>query len=185
MAFDQEKELNKRMDGALDMLHKEFIGLRTGRANPALLENIQVEAYGGHMHLKELAGVSVPEPRILAVTIWDESIVKAVEKAISDANMGLNPNVSGNVIRVTLPELTEERRKELTKVAGKYAEQARIAVRNVRRDGIEHLRKQEKANEIGQDELHKGQDAIQKLTDSHIAKIDAALAEKEKDIMQV
>ncbi|MFK7866133.1 MAG: ribosome recycling factor [Alphaproteobacteria bacterium] len=185
MSFQGDKDLKKRMDGATEALQKEFSGLRTGRASPALLESVQVEAYGGHMPLKELAGVNVPEPRMLSVNVWDQGLVKAVEKAISDANLGLNPMSEGNVIRVTLPELTEDRRRELTKVAGKYAEAARIAVRNVRRDGIDGLRKAEKSGDIAQDQLHRGQDEIQKMTDAAIANIDKMLADKDQDIMQV
>lgn len=185
MSAINEKDLRQRMGGAVDSLHKEFAGLRSGRASPALLEPVQVEAYGGHMALRELAGISVPEPRMLAVTVWDQSLLKAVERAISDANLGLNPSSEGNVVRVRLPELSEERRRDLVKVAHKYAEQGRIAVRNIRRDAIEALRKAEKAKEIAEDQLHKGQDQIQKLTDEYIGKIDTALSQKELEVMQV
>ena len=185
MAFEGQNALKKRMDGAIEALNKEFSGLRSGRATPALLEPVQVEAYGGHMPLKEVSSVSVPEPRMLAVTVWDQGLVKAVEKAISDANLGLNPMSEGNIVRVRLPELTEERRKELTKVAGKYAEQARISIRNARRDGIDTLRKLEKDGEIAEDARHRGEGEIQKLTDSYIGKIDKSLQEKDQEIMQV
>ena len=137
------------------------------------------------MPLNQVASISAPEPRMLMVTVWDNSMVKAVEKAIRESDLGLNPMTEGTVMRIPLPELNQERRAELTKVAGKYAEQARIAIRNIRRDGIDTLKREEKDGDIGQDELHKGQDDIQKLTDEFVAKVDAALAEKEKDIMQV
>lgn len=179
------KDLKRRMEGALEALSTEFQGLRTGRASTDLLTPIQVDAYGAMMPLNQVASVAAPEPRMLSVTVWDNSMTKAVEKAIRESELGLNPMTEGNVLRIPLPELNEERRTELTKVAGKYAEQARIAIRNVRRDGMDTLKRQEKDSEIGQDELHKGQDEIQKLTDDYVAKVDAALAEKEKDIMQV
>ena len=178
-------DLKRRMQGALDSLGTEFQGLRTGRASADLLTPIQVDAYGSMMPMNAVASVSVPEPRMLSVTVWDASMTKAVEKAIRESDLGLNPMTEGNVLRIPLPELNEERRSELTKVAGKYAEQARIAIRNIRRDGIDTLKRQEKDSEIGQDELHKGQDQIQKLTDEFVGKVDSALADKEKDIMQV
>lgn len=178
-------DLKRRMQGAIDSLSVEFQGLRTGRASADLLTPIQVDAYGAMMPLNQVASVAVPEPRMLSVTVWDTTMTKAVEKAIRESDLGLNPMTEGNVMRIPLPELNEERRAELTKVAGKYAEQARIAIRNVRRDGMDTLKRQEKDSEIGQDELHKGQDAIQKLTDDFVARVDASLAEKEKDIMQI
>ena len=179
------KDLRRRMDGALDALATEFQGLRTGRASTDLLTPIHVDAYGASMPLNQVASISAPEPRMLMVTVWDNSMVKAVEKAIRESDLGLNPMTEGTVMRIPLPELNQERRAELTKVAGKYAEQARIAIRNIRRDGIDTLKREEKDGDIGQDELHKGQDDIQKLTDEFVSKVDAALAEKEKDIMQV
>lgn len=179
------KDLKRRMEGALEALATEFQGLRTGRASTDLLTPIQVDAYGAMMPLNQVASVAAPEPRMLSVTVWDNSMTKAVEKAIRESDLGLNPMTEGNVLRIPLPELNEERRTELTKVAGKYAEQARIAIRNVRRDGMDTLKRQEKDSEIGQDELHKGQDEIQKLTDEYVAKVDASLADKEQDIMQV
>lgn len=179
------KDLKRRMQGALDTLISEFQGLRTGRASTELLTPIQVEAYGATMPLNQVASVSAPEARMLTVTVWDNSMTKAVEKAIRESELGLNPMTEGNVLRIPLPELNEERRQELSRVAGKYAEQARVAVRNIRRDGMDTLKRQEKDGDISQDELHKGQDAIQKLTDEFVAKIDQALADKEKDIMQV
>lgn len=179
------KDISRRMDGALDALHKEFAGLRTGRASPSLLEPIVVDAYGSMMPLKQVGGISVPEPRMLAVTVWDGSLIKAVEKAIRESDLGLNPMTEGNVIRVPIPELNEERRTELTKVAGRYAEAARVAVRNVRRDGMDGLKKAEKDGDLSQDDVRRLSDEIQKLTDSHIKKVDETLAEKEKEIMQV
>lgn len=179
------KDLQRRMDGALDALAREFMGLRTGRASTSLLEDINVNAYGGVVPLKQVAGVSVPEPRMLSVQVWDQGVTKSVEKAINESGLGLNPQTEGTVIRVRIPELNEERRAELTKVAGKYAEQARIAIRNVRRDGLEHLKKSEKDGDISQDELHRQSDQVQKLTDEHIKKVDEALASKEEEIMQV
>lgn len=179
------KDLDRRMDGAVTALGHEFAGLRTGRASPTLLDPIQVDAYGGMMPLNQVAGVTVPEPRLLTVTVWDNTVVKAVEKAIRESDLGLNPQTEGNVIRIPIPELNEERRTELSKVAGKYAEQARVAVRNVRRDGMDHLKKAEKDGDISEDDSHRIADEIQKLTDNHVKTIDEALAEKEKDIMQV
>ncbi|RVU39321.1 ribosome recycling factor [Hwanghaeella grinnelliae] len=179
------KDLQRRMDGALEALAREFMGLRTGRASTSLLEDINVNAYGGVVPLKQVAGVSVPEPRLLSVQVWDQGVTKSVEKAINESGLGLNPQTEGTVIRVRIPELNEERRAELTKVAGKYAEQARVAIRNVRRDGLEHLKKSEKDGDISQDEMHRESDQVQKLTDEHIKKVDDALASKEEEIMQV
>lgn len=179
------KDLKRRMEGALENLAVEFQGLRTGRASTDLLTPIHVDAYGASMPLNQVASIAAPESRMLSVTVWDNSMVKAVEKAIRESDLGLNPMTEGNVMRIPLPELNEERRTELTRVAGKYAEQARIAIRNIRRDGMDTLKRQEKDGEIGQDELHRGQDDIQKLTDEYVARVDSALADKEKDIMQV
>lgn len=178
-------DINKRMDGAVKALTNEFAGLRTGRAHASLLEPIVVDAYGSNMPLNQVGTVGVPEPRMLTVQVWDKGLVKAVEKAIANANLGLNPAADGQLIRVPVPQLSEERRKELTKVAAKYAESARIAVRNVRRDGMDHLKKEEKDGKISQDEHKKQADEIQKLTDQHIAKIDEMLTSKEKDILTV
>ncbi len=180
-----KQDIDRRMDGALDTFKKELAGLRTGRASASLLEPITVEAYGQTMHLNQVATVSVPEPRMLTVQVWDRSMSAAVEKAIREANLGVNPQAEGQVIRVRLPELTEDRRKELVKVAHKYAEAARIAVRNVRRDGMESLKKLEKEHKISQDDHKRGTDEIQKATDGHIKKIDESLAAKEKEIMTV
>jgi ribosome recycling factor len=179
------KDLRRRMDGAIEVLRKEFGGLRTGRASASLLEPITVPAYGGNMPLNQLANVSVPEPRMITVQVWDRSLVKAVDKAIRESGLGLNPQTEGQVIRVPIPDLNEERRRELTRVTAKYAEQARVSVRNVRRDGIDALKRQEKDNEISQDEQRKLQQDIQHLTDETISRIDAALAQKDREILQV
>ncbi len=185
MAAPDASDLKRRMEGALEAFRKELSGLRTGRASASLLEPVTVEAYGSKMHLKEVGTVSVPEPRLITVTVWDRGMVKATEKAIRDSGLGLNPQTEGQTIRVPLPDLTQERRKELAKVAHKYAEQARVAVRNIRRDGMDGLKKAEKASEITQDEHKEQADKVQALTDQHIKLIDDALAQKEKDIMQV
>ena len=180
-----ESDLKRRMDGTLEALQREFSGLRTGRASTSLLENIQVDAYGSAMPLNQVASVSVPEPRLLTVQVWDNGNIKATEKAIQDAELGLNPQTEGNLIRVPIPELSEERREEMTKVAAKYAEQARIAVRNVRRDGMDTLKRMEKDGEISQDEHRVRGEDIQKLTDDHIKLDDELLETKEQEIMQV
>ena len=179
------KDLQRRMDGALEVLRKEFGGLRTGRASASLLEPIVVAAYGGNTPLRQLANVSVPEPRMITVQVWDRSLVKAVDKAIRESGLGLNPQTEGQLIRVPIPDLNEERRRELTRVTAKYAEQARVSVRNVRRDGIDALRRQEKDNEISQDEQRKLQQEIQHLTDDAIRRIDESLAQKDREILQV
>jgi len=177
--------LKRRMEGAIEVLRKELGGLRTGRASINLLEPIQVSAYGAAMPLNQVGTVGVPEPRMITVQVWDKSLVGAVDKAIRDAGLGLNPQSEGTLIRVPIPELSQERRQELTKVAHKYAELARVAVRNVRRDGMEHLKRQEKDHEISQDEHRHRSDETQKLTDGYIKRIDDVLAQKEKEIMQV
>lgn len=179
------KELQRRMDGALEALKREFAGLRTGRAAASLLEPITVEAYGVATPLNQVGTVGVPESRLLTVQVWDRKLVSAVEKAIREAGLGLNPSNDGNLVRVPIPPLSEERRQELTKVAAKYAEQARVAVRNVRRDGMEQLKRMEKEHQISEDELRRRGDEVQKLTDEHIKKIDEALAHKDAEIMQV
>jgi len=178
-------DLRRRMDGASEVLRKEFGGLRTGRASASLLEPVTVSAYGGTLPINQLANVSVPEPRMVTVQVWDRAMVKAVDKAIREAGLGLNPQTEGQVIRVPIPDLNEERRRELTRVSAKYAEQARVSVRNVRRDGIEVLRRREKGAEISQDEQRKLQHEIQNLTDDYIRRIDEALAQKDKEILQV
>ena len=179
------KDLRRRMDGAIEVLRKEFGGLRTGRASASLLEPVQVPAYGNTVPLAQVASVNVPEPRMITVQVWDRSVVKAVDKAIREAGLGLNPQTEGQTIRVPIPELNQERRKELTKVAAKYAEDARVAVRHVRQHGVEALRKLEKDHEISQDEQRKLQADVQKLTDDHIKRIDETLAQKDKEILQV
>ncbi|MBY0355704.1 MAG: ribosome recycling factor [Rickettsiales bacterium] len=178
-------DLNRRMEGAINALSHEFSGLRTGRASADLLDPVQVEAYGSVMPLNQCGTVSVPEARMLSVQVWDKSLVKAVEKAIMSAGLGLNPMSDGQLVRIPLPELTEERRKELVKVASRYTEQARVSVRNVRRDGMDQLKKLEKDGKISEDELHDRSEQIQKLTDTNIEKIDAMIAQKEKDILKV
>ena len=178
-------DLQKRMDGAIVALKNELAGLRTGRASANLVDNVTVEAYGQRMPLNQVGTVSVPEPRLISIQVWDKGMVQAVDKAIREAGLGLNPVIDGQLVRIPIPVLTEERRKELAKIAHKYAESARVAVRNVRRDGMERLKKHEKDGEISQDQ-HKGiGDKVQKLTDDHVKKVDEMLATKEKEIMQV
>jgi ribosome recycling factor len=178
-------EMARRMKGALDTLKGEFAGLRTGRASPALLDPVRVDAYGNAVPINQVGTISTPEPRMLTVQVWDKGLVKNVDKAIREAGLGLNPQSDGQLLRVPVPELNEERRKELAKLASKYAEHARVAVRNVRRDGMEILKKQEKDHQIGQDEHRKLGDELQKLTDANIKDIDTALHGKEQEIMQV
>jgi len=185
MANELMNELKRRMDGALEALRREFAGLRTGRASAHLLDPVMVKAYGGEMPLNQVGTVNVPEPRMITVQVWDRSLVTAVEKSIRDANLGVNPQSDGQLVRIPIPELSRERRQELTKLAHKYAEQGRVAVRNVRRDGMETLKKMEKDGKISQDEHHRQNDEVQKLTDDHIKKVDEALAQKEKEILQV
>ncbi len=178
-------DLKKRMDGAVEVLRKEFGGLRTGRASASLLEPIMVAAYGSEMPLNQVSTVSVPEARLLSVQVWDKGLVKAVEKAIRTSDLGLNPAVEGNLLRVPIPELSEERREELVKVAARYAEAARVAVRNVRRDGMEQLKRQEKDGELSKDEHHKTAEQVQELTDAEIKQINEMLAAKESEIMTI
>src|ERR671933_634415 len=179
------KELNRRMHGAVEALRHDFGGLRTGRASVSLLEPIHVEAYGASMPLNQVATITVPEPRLLSVQVWDRGMVGAVEKAIRTSDLGLNPQTEGQVIRLRIPEMNEQRRKEMVKVAHKYAEEARIAVRHVRRDGIDLLKKLKKDGAISQDDEKRQADQVQKITDQHIAEVDQTLAAKEKEIMQV
>lgn len=178
-------DLKRRMDTTVQALRSELGGLRTGRATISLLDPIQVDAYGALMPLNQVATVSVPEPRSISVQVWDRGLVSAVDKAIRESSLGLNPAVDGQLLRVPIPELNAERRQELVKVAHKYAEQARVAVRHVRRDGLDHLKKAEKDKSIGEDESHQKADEIQKLTDGAVSEIDAVLAVKEKEITQV
>jgi len=178
-------DLSRRMDSSVESLKKEFSGLRTGRASSTMLDPIMVEVYGSMMPLNQVGTVSVPEPRMISVQVWDKGSVKAVEVAIRNANLGLNPQADGNLVRVPIPPLSEERRLELVKIAAKYAEQARVAIRNIRRDGMDMLKKAEKDGEISEDEHKSWSDKVQKLTDEHIKKVDDTLAAKEKDIKQV
>ena len=178
-------DLQRRMQGAIQSLKHEFGGLRTGRASASLLDPIQVEAYGQSMPMNQVATVSVPEPRMISVQVWDKGMVSAVDKAIRSANLGLSPNVEGQVLRIRIPELNEQRRKELVKVANKYAEDARIAVRHVRRDGIDALKKALKAKAISEDDEKRFETDVQKATDKFVAEIDQSLSAKEKEIMQV
>jgi ribosome recycling factor len=179
------KDLRRRMDGAVEALRKEFAGLRTGRASTTLLDQIMVEAYGSTVPLAQCGTVNAPEPRMLIVQVWDRALVKPVEKAIRDGGLGLNPQSDGQTVRVPIPDLNEERRRELVKVAAKYTEQARVSARNVRRDGIDALKKSEKDGEISQDEHRRFQAEIQAMTDETIKKIDDAFAQKDKEILQV
>jgi len=181
----QLADLKRRMDGALEALRREFAGLRTGRASAHLLEPVSVHAYGNEMPLTQVGTINVPEPRMITVQVWDRGLVTPVEKAIRDANLGVNPQSDGQLVRIPIPELSRERRQELTKLAHKYAEQGRIAVRNVRRDGMESLKKMEKDGKISEDEHRRLSDEVQKATDEHVKKVDEALAQKEKEILQV
>src|SRR5512132_3031530 len=178
-------ELKRRMHGALAVLKQELAGLRTGRASPHLLDPVQVDAYGTHMPLNQVATISVPEPRLINVQVWDRSLVHAVEKAIINANLGLSPATEGQVLRLRIPELNEERRKELVKVAHKYAETARVAVRHVRRDGLDILKRLEKEHKISEDDQERLSNDVQKATDGTISEIDTLLAAKEKEILTV
>jgi ribosome recycling factor len=179
------KELEKRMQGALAALKTEFSGLRTGRANANLLDPITADAYGSRMPISQLGTVTVPEPRTLSIQVWDRGLVGAVERAIRDSSLGINPVVDGQIVRLRMPELNQDRRKELVKVAHKYAEAARVAVRNVRRDGNEALKKAEKDHKIGEDEHRKLSTKVQELTDRVVKDIDGMLSSKEAEIMQV
>lgn len=185
MASFDMKDLDRRMTGAVTVLRREFGGLRTGRASASLLEPVTVNVYGAQMPLNQLATISVPEPRMITVQVWDKEQVSAVDKAIRESDLGLNPQVEGQVLRLPIPELNEERRQEIAKVAHKYAEQARVAVRNVRRDGMEQLKRQEKDGDIGKDEHHTLATQVQELTDRIIKEIDDSLENKEAEIMQV
>ena len=178
-------DLKRRMEGALTALKHELGRSRTGRAAISMVEPVQVEAYGSHMPLNQVATVSVPEPRMLSVQVWDKSMVKAVETAIVNSNLGLSPATEGQVIRLRIPELNEERRKELVKVAHKYAEAAKVAIRHVRRDGLDVLKKSEKDHQISEDDEKRLSNDVQKATDAAIADVDKALATKEKEILTV
>ena len=181
MALDKN-DIEKRMNGAVDALKTEFCGLRAGRASTSLLDTVMVEVYGSKMPLNQVGSVSVPEPRLLTVTVWDQGNTPMVEKAIRNSGLGLNPMAEGTLIRIPMPELTEERRKELSKVAGKYAEQARIAIRNVRKDGMDAIKADE---DLPEDDAKRQTDEVQKMTDDHIKEVDQLLTDKEKDILAV
>src|SRR3954464_5675255 len=183
MAAYDKADLERRMHGAVESLKHDLQGLRTGRASTSLLDPVNVEVYGAHMPLNQVATVSVPESRMISVQVWDKMNVGPVDKAIRSAGLGLNPIVDGQTLRLPIPDLTEERRKELAKLAGQYAEKARIAARNVRRDGMDGLKADEKKGTISQDEHKRHETEVQKLTDSTIADIDAAAASKEKEIL--
>ncbi|PZP56406.1 MAG: ribosome recycling factor [Micavibrio aeruginosavorus] len=178
-------EMKQRMQSTQENLEKEFVGLRTGRASTAMLDPVTVDVYGARMPLTQVATVGVPEARLLTVQVWDASQTKAVEKAIRDAGLGLNPQAEGTLIRVPVPELSTERRTELVKVAGKYAEAARVAIRNIRRDGMDAIKKLEKDKAISEDDAKRQSEDVQKATDGFIKKVDEILAQKEKDVMKV
>jgi len=178
-------DIKRRMEGSVSSLKNEFMGLRAGRASTAMLEPIMVDAYGSKMPMNQVGNISAPESRLLTVTVWDASMTAAVEKAIRESDLGLNPMTEGNLIRVPIPDLSEDRRKEMVKVAGRYAEAARVAVRNVRRDGIEAIRSAEKDGLLSEDERHSEEGEVQKLTDQYVKLIDESLANKEKEIIQV
>jgi ribosome recycling factor len=185
MAGPDLKDLEKRMNGAMDALKQEFAGLRTGRAHVSLLDPVTIESYGAQMPLNAVSTVSAPEPRMLNVSVWDKTNLSAVEKGIRNAGLGLNPVVDGMTVRVPIPELTEERRVDLTKVASTYAEQSKVAVRNVRRNGIDQAKNGEKDGDLSKDDVKKAEDSIQKLTDTFVKKVDEMLGEKQQEIMQV
>ncbi len=182
MKYDRA-DIERRMKGAVESLKGDLAGLRTGRANTSLLDPVVVEVYGAMMPLNQVATVSAPEPRMLSVQVWDKANVTAVEKGIAKANLGLNPMIDGQNVRLPMPDLTEERRRDLAKLAGQYAEQAKIAIRNVRRDGMEALKEDEKKKECSEDERKRSEDEVQKLTDKYVAETDAAAAQKEKEIL--
>ena len=184
MAFD-ENDLRRRMVGAVNSLKEDFIGLRTGRASTALLDTVMVEAYGSKMPINQVASLSTPEARLILIQVWDQSMVDAVEKSIRETELGLNPQTEGSSIRIPIPELSEDRRIELVKVAGKYAEQAKISIRNVRRDIVESTRKLQKDKEISEDEKRDAENRIQNITDEHVKEIDSMLSQKEIDIKKV
>lgn len=179
------KDINKRMEGAVAAFHKDLGGLRTGRASASLLDPVMVDAYGQKMPLNQVANVNAPEPKLITVQIWDKSMVGPVDKAVREAGLGLNPIIDGQSLRIPLPDLNEERRKELVKVASGYAENAKVAIRHVRRDAMESLKKAEKDKAIGQDEARDSADKVQKMTDEHVKEVDTVFAAKEAEIMQV
>ncbi len=180
-----KEDLARRMDGALETMRRDFAGLRTGRASPGLLEPVKVEAYGSEVPITQVGTIGVPEPRMITVQVWDKTLVGAVERAIRDSGLGLNPGSDGQLVRVPIPQLTAERRIELAKAASRYGEGARIAVRGVRRDGMEKIKAFEKKHEISEDDVKDWSDQVQKLTDQYVKRIDEALADKEREIKQV
>ena len=183
MAKYDKSDIERRMQGAVESLKGDLAGLRTGRANTSLLDPVVVEVYGSMMPLNQVATVSAPEPRMLSVQVWDKGNVSAVEKGIAHANLGLNPMQDGQTLRIPMPDLTEERRKDLAKLADKYGENAKIAIRNVRRDGMEALKEDEKKKEISEDDRKRSEDDVQKLTDKYVEEVDKAVDVKKKEIM--
>jgi ribosome recycling factor len=180
-----KKDVARRMEGALEVLHREFGGLRTGRASANLLEPVMVEAYGQKMPINQVGTIGVPDARMITVQVWDRALVTYVEKAIREASLGLNPQSDGQLVRVPIPPLNEERRKEITKIASRYTEEAKVAVRNVRRHGMDELKRLEKEGKVSQDEIKKHTKEVQDLTDQSVKKMDDAFAHKEKEILQV
>ena len=183
MAKYDKSDIDRRMQGAVESLKGDLSGLRTGRANTSLLDPVVVEVYGAMMPLAQVATVNAPEPRMLSVQVWDKANVTAVEKGIANSNLGLNPIVDGQTLRLPMPDLTEERRKDLAKLAGEYGEKAKIAIRNVRRDGMEALKEDEKKKEISEDDRKRSEDDVQKMTDKHVGEVDDAVAKKEQEIL--
>ena len=183
MAKYDKSDIERRMQGAVESLKGDLAGLRTGRANTSLLDPVVVEVYGAMMPLSQVATVNAPEPRMLSVQVWDKANVTAVEKGIAKSNLGLNPIVDGQTLRLPMPDLTEERRKDLAKLAGEYGEKAKIAIRNVRRDGMEALKEDEKKKEISEDDRKRSEDDVQKMTDKHVGEVDDAVAKKEQEIL--
>tara|TARA_Y100001970_G_scaffold165187_1_gene201855 strand:+ start:3981 stop:4538 length:558 start_codon:yes stop_codon:yes gene_type:complete len=185
MSEINKDDLIKRMDGAISSFNGDLAGLRTGRASTNMVDGIMVDAYGQKMPIDQVGSISVPESRMISIQVWDKGLVIAVEKAIYESGLGLNPQVDGELVRIPIPELNEERREELSKIAGKYAEQSRIAVRNVRRDGMDEIKKLEKDGTVGKDRAMDLSNEVQELTDNYIKKIDEILSQKEDEIRQV
>ena len=184
MAFD-DKDLRRRMSGAVNSLKDEFIGLRTGRASTALLDTLKVDAYGSKMPINQVASLSAPEARLILIQVWDQSMVNSIEKSIRESDLGLNPQTEGSAIRIPIPELSEERRIEIVKIASKYSEDSKVSIRNIRRDAMEKIKSLEKNKEISQDESFKFSDEVQSMTNNLIDKIDTLFTDKEKDILRV
>ena len=182
MTFELSKDLEKRMAGAIENLRRDFAGLRTDRANTALIDSIMVDAYGVSTPITQVATLTTPDARTIAVQVWDSKNVQAVEKVIRESSLGLNPMIDGGIVRIRLPEMNEERRKELIKVAGKHAEDARVAIRNVRREGMDSVKKAEKKSECSKDEAHKLSDTLQKKTDNYIKDVDKILEQRTKEL---